>query len=332
MRRRNRRRGEGRARVAADHLRSEYRPPWIGTAHTVELVLPPLSRADSSILVQSAIQGAELASDTTELILGKGDGNPFFLEELARTVLEPGMEIRRAVPDTIQDVLMARIDRLPDESKWVLQSAAVLGREFPLHLLDMGHPDRASLARHLQELVAGEFLHERTGAEEPFYAFKDALTQEVAYAGLLTARRQALHEAAGEALERVARAGSRDRGMERTLQGRIRSGPASSFAARPARRSPTGAERRLWLVHRGLRHRGPSDGGRTPGFPGAPLNEGTPSRSAAAAPRAQPARCNSPGLRIIFSTSAMCCSSSWICSRTYSSSHTLLSSTSASRL
>jgi class 3 adenylate cyclase len=210
-------------------FRPEYRALWTGKPNTTEVVLSPLSRADSLSVVQSTIQRA-LAQNITDMILGKGDGNPFFLEELARTVLEPGAEGRGAVPDTIQDVLMARIDRLPDESKSVLQSAAVLGREFPLRLLKAVHPEGGSLAARLAELASGEFVYERTGAGEPVYAFKHALTQEVAYDSLLSGRRQALHGAAGDALEsmatgrleehyeRLAHHFSRSRSVDKALQ------------------------------------------------------------------------------------------------------------------
>lgn len=96
---------------------------------------------------------------------------------------------------------MARIDRLPEEPKRLLQTASVLGREFSPRLLEAMWEGVEAPASLLVELKRLEFLYERTGAEPPFYVFKHALTQEVAYASLLTTRRRALHAAAGQALE-----------------------------------------------------------------------------------------------------------------------------------
>ena len=105
------------------------------------------------------------------------------------------------VPETIQGVLMARIDRLPEAPKRLLQTAAVLGRAFSPPLLEAIWDGTRPLAPLLLDLTRQEFLFERTGAEGPMYVFKHALTQEVAYESLLTTRRQALHTAAGQALE-----------------------------------------------------------------------------------------------------------------------------------
>ena len=106
-----------------------------------------------------------------------------------------------AVPDTIQEVLLARINRLPDEPKRLLQTAAILGREVSLRLLGAIWEGPGVLDPHFREFTRLEFLYEQTGAEEPVYVFTHALTQEVAYESLLIPRRQALHEAAGRALE-----------------------------------------------------------------------------------------------------------------------------------
>ncbi|MBI4610903.1 MAG: tetratricopeptide repeat protein, partial [Candidatus Rokubacteria bacterium] len=105
------------------------------------------------------------------------------------------------VPDTIHGVITARIDRLPEETKRVLQAASVLGREVSLRLLNATWEGSGSVETHLSELKRIEFLYEQTWATEPVYLFKHALTQEVAYESLLTSRRQALHAAAGQALE-----------------------------------------------------------------------------------------------------------------------------------
>src|SRR4029450_2944866 len=132
----------------------------------------------------------------------KAEGNPFFLEELTRAVLDRadvGTDV--TVPDTIQDVLMARIDRLPEAPKRLLPRGAVLGRRISPPLLEALWDGVQPLAPLLLELTRQEFLFARASAEGSVYVFKHALTQEVAYESLLTTRRQALHAAAGQALE-----------------------------------------------------------------------------------------------------------------------------------
>src|SRR3954447_2743962 len=95
-----------------------------------------LSAQDSQAVVDSVLRRSKLPADLARVILEKAEGNPFFLEELTRSLLERGAWAEAAVPDTIQGVLMARIDRLPDEHKRILQAASVLGREFSTRLLE----------------------------------------------------------------------------------------------------------------------------------------------------------------------------------------------------
>jgi predicted ATPase len=138
------------------------------------------------------------------VIIEKAQGNPFFLEELTRAVIEHGdLQKEVVVPDTIQGVLSARIDRLPEAHKRLLQTASVLGREFAPRLLQALWEEPAPLEPLLLDLKRLEFLYERARGEEPVYVFKHALTQEVTYASLLTTRRQVLHAAAGHAMERL---------------------------------------------------------------------------------------------------------------------------------
>jgi tetratricopeptide (TPR) repeat protein len=180
--------------------RPGYRPPWIDRSYATQITLRPLARQDSLAVVQSARHVGRLSGELSETILSRAEGNPFFLEELALAVSdERGGD--HAIPETVQGVLTARIDRLSEETKRVLRTAAVLGREFPLKLLDRVWDGPGALHPHLLELKRLEFVYEHVGAEEPVYVFKHALTQDVAYEGLLTHRRQALHGAAGHALE-----------------------------------------------------------------------------------------------------------------------------------
>ncbi len=187
---------------AAIMLLTTYRPPWLDKSYATQLALRSLAPPEALTVVRTTRPDAALPAQLEQTIVEKAEGNPFFLEELARAVLEPGaLQSAVSVPDTIQGVLSARIDRLPEDHKRLVQTAAVLGREFSRRLLEAVW-DGGAVDPLLVELQRLEFLYERTGAEEPTYVFKHALTQEVAYDSLLTTRRQALHAAAGHALER----------------------------------------------------------------------------------------------------------------------------------
>ncbi len=178
--------------------RSGYRPPWIEKSYATQVSLSRLTDAESEAVVRAVLRRAELPEKLVDEVRGKAEGNPFFLEELARSLLEhPGV----SVPDTIQGVVMARVDRLPDDHKRLLQTASVLGRDFPLNLLTAVWEQTSDLTSLLSDLKRWEFLYEEPTAEEPRYLFKHALTQEAVYQTLLTGRRRALHAAAGQAFE-----------------------------------------------------------------------------------------------------------------------------------
>ena len=182
--------------------RPGYRPPWLDKSYTTQMALRHLAPLESVTVVRSTRQHRELPEPLEQMIIAKAEGNPFFLEELTRAVLDHAdVGINVTVPDTIQGVLMARIDRLSEAPKRLLQTAAVLGRAFSPPLLEAIWDGTRPLEPLLLDLTRLEFLFERTSAEGPMYVFKHALTQEVAYESLLTTRRQALHAAAGQALE-----------------------------------------------------------------------------------------------------------------------------------
>jgi len=184
--------------------RPGYQPSWIGKSYATQLSLHNLVPHEALTIVHSTTQDRELPDSLAQTIIEKAEGNPFFLEELARAVIEHGdFQAAATVPDTIQGVLSARIDRLPETHKRLLQTASVLGREFSPRLLGAMWDGSGSLDALLSELKRLEFLFERTGAEESIYVFKHALIQDVAYESLLTPRRQVLHAAAGHALERL---------------------------------------------------------------------------------------------------------------------------------
>ena len=182
--------------------RPGYRAPWMDRSYVTQVALPPLSREDSLSVVRSVRRVDAVSDRVAEVILEKAEGNPFFLEELSRVVdgaveSAPGL----AVPDTIQEVLLARIDRLPDEPRRLLQTAAIVGQEVPLALLHAVW--EGELDSNLRELMRLEFLHAKSGGGEPLCAFTHSLTRDVAYESVSSARRRVLHGAIARALEAV---------------------------------------------------------------------------------------------------------------------------------
>ena len=182
--------------------RPGYRPPWSETSHAAQASVQPLSRDDSLQMVRSVLSAESLVDSVTEEIVSKADGNPLFLEQLT---LHAGENLRSAlmVPNTIYDVVMARIDRLPDETKQLLQTAAVIGREFSSRLVSAVWKGSEPLEAHLRELVRLEFISEHVETEGSTYVFRHWLTQETAYGSLLGRHRRAYHGAVGRALEKV---------------------------------------------------------------------------------------------------------------------------------
>jgi tetratricopeptide (TPR) repeat protein len=151
------------------------------------------------------------------MLIARTEGNPFFLEESVRVLVETGVLVGKRgayrlakpleslqVPATVQAVLAARIDRLPPEEKRLLQTAAVIGTEVPFTLLQaIGELDEEDLRRALGHLQAAEFLYETSLFPEHVYTFKHALTHEVAYGSLVQERRRALHAGIVAAIERL---------------------------------------------------------------------------------------------------------------------------------
>jgi tetratricopeptide (TPR) repeat protein len=187
--------------------RPGYRPPWTGKAYWTRLALQPLALDDSRTLVRSVLRGARAERRLEELIVAKGEGNPFFLEELAWTMRELEQDSREptlVVPDTVEEVILARTDRLPPAERSLLREAAVIGRDVPLALLQAVTDMPAEELRDgLAALRAGEFLLEAGAGAEPGYIFKHALTHDVAYASLPPERCRVLHARTFAALERL---------------------------------------------------------------------------------------------------------------------------------
>ena len=186
--------------------------------HVVEVSLQPLSTEGSRTLIAQLLGGFSLPESLAADIVDKSDGNPFFLEEVLRSLIEGGTlaseagawrvtasAITPAVPDTIQGVLLSRIDRLTEELKVLLQKASVIGRVFFYRVLKVLAAEGAGIDGQLTSLQDSDLLHERSRLPEIEYAFKHALTQEVAYHTLLGPQRRDLHHQVGAALESLFR-------------------------------------------------------------------------------------------------------------------------------
>ncbi len=186
--------------------RPGYRPGWLDKSYVTQIALPSLGTADSRKMV-SAILGPKAMDAAGQVLLAKAEGNPFFLEELARTVAEQDRAVPiRTIPNTIHAVLAERIDRLAPAEKQLLQVAAVVGPEVPVRLLEaVSDLPAIDLNHHLRQLQAGEFFYESRALPEPVYTFKHALTHDVAYGNLLQSQRRHLHGRVLDALERLAK-------------------------------------------------------------------------------------------------------------------------------
>ncbi|HEY7493264.1 MAG TPA: AAA family ATPase, partial [Candidatus Tectomicrobia bacterium] len=182
--------------------RPGYRPAWLDTSYATQMALTPLSPAASRRLVQEHVPATLASLPLVQTLLAKGAGNPFFLEELARNVREQGPQgALLSVPETVQAVLAARIDRLPAAAKKLLQVAAVGGSEVPLPLLHavMAQPEE-TVQHHLTTLQAAEMLSTLQLFPTPVYGFQHVLIQEVAYQSMLAHTRQQLHRQVAEVL------------------------------------------------------------------------------------------------------------------------------------
>ena len=193
----------------------------LGSRYT-EITLDPLDAAHSQELLGNLLYIEDLPESVRKLILNKAEGNPFFVEEVIRTLIDSEYIVQEnshwratreivnvSIPDTLSGVLSARIDRLPESTKHVAQTAAVLGRIFAQRALTATcaaapPPEQIEdVEPHLGVLTYEELVRERVQDPELEYIFKHALTQEAAYELLLIRRRKELHRRAGEALERL---------------------------------------------------------------------------------------------------------------------------------
>jgi class 3 adenylate cyclase/tetratricopeptide (TPR) repeat protein len=200
------------------NYRPEYQHGWGSKTYYTQLRLDPLPPVSAEELLQALLGDDTSLTPLTHLLIARTEGNPFFLEESVRTLVETGVLVGELgtyrlaqalptiqVPATVQAVLAARMDRLPPEEKRLLQTAAVVGTEVPLPLLQaIAELPDAALHRGLAHLQAAEFLYETRLFPEQEYTFKHALTHEVAYGSLLLERRRVLHARIVETLEALA--------------------------------------------------------------------------------------------------------------------------------
>jgi len=197
------------------NYRPEYQHGWANKTYYTQLRLDPLPPESAGEILNSVLGNDHGLQSLKQLLIERTEGNPFFLEESVRTLVETKVLAgergnyhlekkveRTQVPATVQAVLAARIDRLPLEEKQLLQSAAVIGKDVPFSLLQaITVLSDEDLRRGLTHLQAAEFLYETSLFPDLEYTFKHALTHEVAYGSLLHERQRALHSRIVEAIE-----------------------------------------------------------------------------------------------------------------------------------
>jgi class 3 adenylate cyclase/tetratricopeptide (TPR) repeat protein len=196
--------------------RPEYTHRWGSKSYYSNVRVDQLSLPTSAELVQSILSEGEIVPELRELILNKTAGNPLFMEELTHSLLENGSIQKKddhyllsrkpsdiQIPDTIQGIIAARMDRLEESLKRIMQVASVIGREFAFRILQAITETKEELKSHLLNLQGLEFIYEKRLFPELEYIFKHALTQEVAYNSLLLKRRKEIHEKIGRAIEEI---------------------------------------------------------------------------------------------------------------------------------
>ena len=196
--------------------RPEYTHQWASKSYYTQIGLNQLGTASSSQLVQAILEEGEVATELRQLILKRAAGNPLFVEEFTHSLIENGSIQKKdrqfvlspnttdiQVPDTIQGIIAARMDRLEDNLKRTMQVASVIGREFAFRILQTITGMREEIKSYLLNLQGLEFIYEKSLFPELEYIFKHALTQEVAYNSLLLKRRSEIHQKIAKAIENL---------------------------------------------------------------------------------------------------------------------------------
>ena len=195
--------------------RPEYRHDWMNKSYYARVRLNPLDQEPAALLLDNLIGNAEELTNLKGLLIERTEGVPLFLEETVRHLFESGVlrgerghyrsgrQVEKlSVPDTVQSVIAARIDRLTPRLKDLLQTASIVGRTVPFRLLlplSAGSSD--TVRNDMADLAAAEFFYETGSSPDLAYTFKHALTEQVTYEGLVKARRRSLHKRLVDVIE-----------------------------------------------------------------------------------------------------------------------------------
>lgn len=196
------------------NYRPEYRHEWGSRTYYAQMRLDPLGRESAAEMLTALIGDDRSLDALKQLIIEKTEGNPFFMEETVQVLFDEGSLVRNGttiltrapgelkIPPTVRDILASRIDRLPSDERHLLQILAVIGKQFRLRLIRaVAGTSEDILERMVSELRNGEFIYEQPTFPDIEYAFKHALTQEVAYDSILLERRKLLHQNIASAIE-----------------------------------------------------------------------------------------------------------------------------------
>jgi class 3 adenylate cyclase/tetratricopeptide (TPR) repeat protein len=196
--------------------RSEYTHQWGSKSYYTKIGLSQLTSQNSAELIRAVLYDCEIEPEVETLIMDRSAGTPLYVEELTFSLLENGSIQKEKnqcyltvapkdiqVPDTIQGIIAARMDRLEDNLKRTMQVASVIGRDFAFRILQTITGMREELKSYLLNLQGLEFIYKKSLFPELEYIFKHALTQEVAYNSLLIKIRKELHEKIGQAIEQI---------------------------------------------------------------------------------------------------------------------------------
>ncbi len=195
--------------------RPGYATRWADKTYYTQIALGLLTDSDTEEMLATLLGTPDFPPELIRLVREKAEGNPLFLEEITRSLIERGIlarknggfvwagEVRVVFPPTAQDIIRARIDHLQDPTKRTLQCAAVIGRDFDLRLLTPITDAPLEVPSHLDTLKHLEFIHETRFFPEPEYTFKHAVIRDVAYESLLFQRRKELHRLVGRVIEEL---------------------------------------------------------------------------------------------------------------------------------
>ena len=195
------------------NFRPEFVPPWVGLGHATLLTLNQLSRRQANELINKTAAGVTLPDPVIEQIIAKAQGVPLFVEEITRSVIASrSLEDRDGrhhlddaasfvIPATLQDSLVARLDRL-GSAKDVALAASIIGREFPFDILAaVASLDHSALTAALEQLVRSDLVAQRGEPPNATYSFKHALIQDAAYQTILKSRKRDLHRHVAQTFE-----------------------------------------------------------------------------------------------------------------------------------